>query len=296
MDWDKLKIFHTVAEAGSFTNASTILNLSQSAISRQIQSLEKDLKINLFERHARGLVLTSNGEYLFKTANDVISKLKEVESNLSEEKNQIKGKLIVTTVVSFGTTWLTPRIKEFMDLHPEIEIELIFNDKELDLATRQADVAIRMRRPKQLNLIQKKFVNFNYHIYGSNEYLQKNGYPKNLKDLDKHKFITYGKGAPSPVYNPDWVLKVGSKEGKKRKSLMKVNSVYGLLLAVQSGVGLAALPDYITYNVSGITKVLPDEPGKPTETHFVYPASLKDNARLIAFRNFLFSKVNEWKF
>ena len=296
MDWDKLKIFHTVAEAGSFTNASTILNLSQSAISRQIQSLEKDLKINLFERHARGLVLTSNGEYLFKTANDVISKLKEVESNLSEEKNQIKGKLIVTTVVSFGTTWLTPRIKEFMDLHPEIEIELIFNDKELDLATRQADVAIRMRRPKQLNLIQKKFVNFNYHIYGSNEYLQKNGYPKNLKDLDKHKFITYGKGAPSPVYNPDWVLKVGSKDGKKRKSLMKVNSVYGLLLAVQSGVGLAALPDYITYNVSGITKVLPDEPGKPTETHFVYPASLKDNARLIAFRNFLFSKVNEWKF
>ena len=296
MDWDKLKIFHTVAEAGSFTNASTILNLSQSAISRQIQSLEKDLKINLFERHARGLVLTSNGEYLFKTANDVISKLKEVESNLSEEKNQIKGKLIVTTVVSFGTTWLTPRIKEFMDLHPEIEIELIFNDKELDLATRQADVAIRMQRPKQLNLIQKKFVNFNYHIYGSNEYLQKNGYPKNLKDLDKHKFITYGKGAPSPVYNPDWVLKVGSKEGKKRKSLMKVNSVYGLLLAVQSGVGLAALPDYITYNVSGITKVLPDETGKPTETHFVYPASLKDNARLIAFRNFLFSKVNEWKF
>ena len=296
MDWDKLKIFHTVAEAGSFSNASTILNLSQSAISRQIQSLEKDLKINLFERHARGLVLTSNGEYLFKTANDVISKLKEVESNLSEEKNQIKGKLIVTTVVSFGTTWLTPRIKEFMDLHPEIEIELIFNDKELDLATRQADVAIRMRRPKQLNLIQKKFVNFNYHIYGSNEYLQKNGYPKNLKDLDKHKFITYGKGAPSPVYNPDWVLKVGSKEGKKRKSLMKVNSVYGLLLAVQSGVGLAALPDYITYNVNGITKVLPDEPGKPTETHFVYPASLKDNARLIAFRNFLFSKVNEWKF
>ena len=296
MDWDKLKIFHTVAEAGSFTNASTILNLSQSAISRQIQSLEKDLKINLFERHARGLVLTSNGEYLFKTANDVISKLKEVESNLSEEKNQIKGRLIVTTVVSFGTTWLTPRIKEFMDLHPEIEIELIFNDKELDLATRQADVAIRMRRPQQLNLIQKKFVNFNYHIYGSNEYLQKNGYPKNLKDLDKHKFITYGKGAPSPVYNPDWVLKVGSKEGKKRKSLMKVNSVYGLLLAVQSGVGLAALPDYITYNVNGITKVLPDEPGKPTETHFVYPASLKDNARLIAFRNFLFSKVNEWKF
>ena len=151
-----------------------------------------------------------------------------------------------------------------MRLNPEVEIDLIFEDKELDLSTRQADIGIFMRRPKQLNLIQKKFVDFNYHIYGSNEYLEKNGYPKTLKDLDKHKFITYGKGAPSPVYNPDWVLKVGSKDGKKRRSLMKVNSVYGLLLAVQSGVGLAALPDYITYNISGITKVLPNEPGKPT--------------------------------
>ena len=262
MDWDKLKIFHTVAEASSFTKASTILNLSQSAISRQIQSLESDLNVQLFERHARGLVLTENGEYLFNSAHEVISKLKDVESNLIGHKDKLSGKLVVTTVVSFGTTWLTPRIKEFMDLHPEMEIELIFDDKELDLATRQADVAIRMRRPKQLNLIQKKFVDFNYHIYGSNEYLEKHGYPKSSKDLDKHKFITYGKGAPSPVYNPDWVLRVGAKDGKKRKSLMKVNSVYGLLLAVQSGVGLAALPDYIAHGVSNITKVLPEEPGK----------------------------------
>ena len=296
MDWDKLKIFHTVAEASSFTKASTILNLSQSAISRQIQALESDLNVQLFERHARGLVLTENGEYLFNSAHEVISKLKDVESNLIGHKDKLSGRLVVTTVVSFGTTWLTPRIKEFMDLHPEMEIELIFDDKELDLATRQADVAIRMRRPKQLNLIQKKFVDFNYHIYGSNEYLEKHGYPKSLKDLDKHKFITYGKGAPSPVYNPDWVLRVGAKDGRKRKSLMRVNSVYGLLLAVQSGVGLAALPDYIAHSKSGITKVLPNEPGKPTETHFVYPASLKNNARLIAFRNFLFSKVNQWKF
>ncbi len=296
MDWDKLKIFHTVAEASSFTKASTILNLSQSAISRQIQALENDLKVQLFERHARGLVLTENGEYLFKSAHEVISKLKDVESNLSGGKDKLDGKLTVTTVVSFGTTWLTPRIKEFMDLNPGIEVELIFDDKELDLSTRQADVGIWMRRPKQLNYIQKKFVDFNYHIYGSNEYLQKNGYLKTIKDLNNHKFITYGRGAPSPVYNPDWVLKLGIKDNKKRKSIMKVNSVYGLLLAVQSGVGLAALPDYIAHNVPNLTKVLPNEVGKPTETHFVYPSSLKNVARLTAFRNFIFSKVNEWKF
>ena len=80
MDWDKLKIFHAVAEAGSFTNATINLNLSQSAISRQIQSLEQELKVQLFERHARGLTLTENGEYVFKTAHDVIKKINQLEN------------------------------------------------------------------------------------------------------------------------------------------------------------------------------------------------------------------------
>ncbi len=107
MDWDKLKIFHAVAEAGSFTNATINLNLSQSAISRQIQSLEHDLKVQLFERHARGLTLTENGEYVFKTAHEVISKLKEVETSLGDQKNKPTGKLTITTVRSFGTHWIS---------------------------------------------------------------------------------------------------------------------------------------------------------------------------------------------
>ena len=296
MDWDKLKIFHAVAVAGNFTKATYTLNLSQSAISRQIQSLEQELKTQLFERHARGLSLTENGEYLFKTAHEVISKLKDVESTLADKKDKPSGKLTITTVVSFGTTWLTPRIQEFMKHNPEIEVELIFDDKELDLSTRQADIGIWMRRPKQLNYIQKKLIDINYHIYGSSKYLEQNGYPKNLTDLNKHKFISYGRGAPSPVFNPDWALKIGNKDDKKRKPIMKVNSVYGLLLAVQSGVGLASLPDYITVSVPNIIRVLPKIEGPKTEAHFVYPQSLKNVARVIAFRNFLYSKIKKWEF
>jgi len=296
MDWDKLKVFHAVAEAGSVTSATVNLNLSQSAISRQIQSLEDDLKVKLFERHARGLTLTENGEYLFKTAHEVISKLKEVESTLGDKKDKPSGKLTVTTFVSFGTTWLTPRIQEFMQLNPEIEVELIFDDKELDLSTRQADIGIWARRPKQLNYIQRKLIDINYHIYGSPKYLEKNGYPKTINDLNKHRFISFGKGTPSPVFNPDWALKLGMKDNKKRKSCMKVNSVYGLLLAVQSGVGLAALPDYLTVKQPDIVKVLPKIEGPITEAHFVYPQSLKNVARVQAFRNFLYSKISEWEF
>ena len=296
MDWDKLKIFHVVAEAGSFTSATVILNLSQSAISRQIQSLEDDLKVKLFERHARGLTLTENGEYVYKTAHEVISKLKEVETSLGDQKTKPSGKLTITTVRSFGTHWLTPRIQEFMKLNPEIEVELIFDDKELDLSTRQADIGIFMRRPKKLNYIQRKLIDINYHIYGSSKYLEKHGMPKTINDLSKHKFISFGKGAPSPVYNPDWALKIGMKDNNKRKSLMKVNSVMGLLLAVESGVGLAALPDYLVFQSTNLIKVLPKVAGPITEAYFVYPQSLKNVARVQAFRNFLFSKISEWKF
>jgi len=295
MDWDKLKIFYAVAEAGSFTRATINLNLSQSAISRQIQSLEEDLKVQLFERHARGLTLTENGEYVFKTAHEVISKLKDVETSLADQKNKPTGKLTITTVRSFGTHWLTPRIQEFMQLNPNIEVELIFDDKELDLSTRQADIGIFMRRPKQLNYIQSKLVDINYYIYGSTKYLDKYGIPKTINDLNKHRFISFGKGAPSPVFNPDWALKLGVKDNKKRKSIMKVNSVMGLLLAVESGVGLAALPEYLVSSSTNVIKVLPNSAGPITEAHFVYPQSLKKVARVQAFRNFLYSKIGDWK-
>ena len=296
MDWDKLKVFYAVAEAGSFTSATVNLNLSQSAISRQIQSLEQDLKVQLFERHARGLTLTVHGEYVFKTAHEVISKLKEVEISLGDQKNKATGKLTITTVRSFGTHWLTPRIEEFMQLNPDIEVELIFDDKELDLSTRQADIGIFMRRPKQLNYIQRKLVDINYHIYGSAKYLGKYGIPKTTNDLNQHRFISFGKGAPSPVFNPDWALKLGNKDNRKRKSVMKVNSVMGLLLAVESGVGLAALPDYLVSQSNNVVKVLPKSEGPITEAHFVYPQSLKNIARVQAFRNFLYSKLSETKF
>ena len=296
MDWDKLKIFHAVAQAGSFTEASGTLNLSQSAISRQIQSLELTLKTSLFERHARGLSLTEDGEILFKTANEVIIHLKAVETSLMEKKDKPSGKLIVTTVVGFGSIWLTPRIKEFMDKYPEMEVEVIVTDKELDLSTREADVAIWMRQPTQLSYIQKKLIDINYHIYGSPKYLEENGYPNNVKDLDKHKFIVYGKGTPSPLSQTDWILKVGKKDSSKRKPVMRVNNIYSLLLAVESGVGLAALPYYMVQEKSTLVKVLPNVDGPKYEAHFVYPQSLKNVARVKSFRDFIFDKVNEWRF
>lgn len=231
---------------------------------------------------------------MYKTANEVISKIREVETDLVERKDKPSGKLIITTVVGFGGIWLTPRIKEFRDKNPDIEVELIVTNDELDLSIREADIAVWMRQPKQLNYIQRKLVDINYHIYGSSKYIVKKGAPKTSKDLDNHDLITYGKGTPSPLSEKEWILKLGSKQ--KRKPVMKVNNIYSLMLAVDAGAGLAALPDYMVGDNKGLVRILPEIKGPKYEAHFVYPQSMKNVARVKAFRDFIFNKVSEWNF
>ena len=113
MDWDKLRVFHAVAEAGSFTHAGDTLNLSQSAVSRQISALEEALQVPLFHRHARGLILTEQGEALNRTVREVFAKLAVTEALLTESKEKPAGRLKVTTTVGFGASWLAPRLQDF---------------------------------------------------------------------------------------------------------------------------------------------------------------------------------------
>ena len=115
MDWDKLRIFHEAAEAGSFTHAGEKLNMSQSAVSRQVSALEKELNVPLFNRHARGLILTEQGEMLSRPAHDVFQKLQTTQTRLADSKTKPFCDLRVTTTVALGSSWLAPRIGEFID-------------------------------------------------------------------------------------------------------------------------------------------------------------------------------------
>src|SRR4030088_785 len=191
VDWDKLRVCHAVAEAGSFTHAGGACNLNQSAVSRQIRAVQESLRGPLFHRHARGLILTEQGELLFRTAREVFAKLAMSESLISESKDRPKGPLKITTTVAFGSIWLTPRIHEFLDLYPEIQVSLVVDDSELDLSMREADVAIRMTPPRQPDLIQRHLVSVQEHVYASTEYLKKFGTPKRAEDLDDHRLIIY---------------------------------------------------------------------------------------------------------
>jgi DNA-binding transcriptional LysR family regulator len=293
MDWDKLRVFHAVAEAGSFTHAGESLNLSQSAVSRQISALEENLSVPLFHRHARGLILTEQGELLFKTAREVFAKLAMAEGLISESKDRPKGPLKITTTVAFGSIWLTPRIREFLDLYPEIQVSLVVDDSELDLSMREADVAIRMSPPRQPDLIQRHLVTVQVHIYATNEYLQKYGTPQRPEDLEEHRVIVYGEDARPPVPGVNWLLEVGIKSGHDRRPILTVNNTYGMLRAMMSGLGVAALPDFVANEHGGLVRILPEVSGPPNEAYFVYPEELRTSKRISVFRDFLLRKVAE---
>lgn len=290
MDWDKLRVFHAVAEAGSFTHAGDTLNLSQSAVSRQISALEEALQVPLFHRHARGLILTEQGESLNRTVREVFAKLAMTEALLTESKEKPAGRLKVTTTMGFGSTWLAPRLQGFLEAYPDVTMTLLLDDSDLDLAMREADVAIRMHPPKQPDLVQRHLMTIDWHVCASPGYLKAHGTPQRAEDLDNHSLILFGDYRP-PVPDMNWLAEVGRRAGNPRKALLEVNSLKAMALAAQAGVGIAAIPDYMNGESESLTRVLPDLKAPKVDVYFVYPEELRNSKRVAVFRDFLLAKL-----
>ena len=297
MDWDKLRIFHAVAEAGSFTHAGDSLHLSQSAISRQISSLEDSLSCRLFHRHARGLLLTEQGELLYRTVHEVYAKLTMAEAQLNDAQDRPQGPLKITTAVGLGSLWLTPRIREFIDLYPDIEVTLITSDEELDVSMREADCAIRLTQPTQPDLIQRRLTRVNTHVFASSDYLQQHGMPDRVADLDNHKLVVYSEESVLPAPNLNWLLNAAREAtGSEPQKILTLNNLYGMVRAVEAGIGIAGLPDFLARESRSLVRILPELEGPGYDAFFVYPEELRASQRIGVFRDFLVAKVAETRF
>ena len=291
MDWDKLRVFHAVADAGSFTHAGDTLSLSQSAVSRQVHSLEESLGVMLFHRHARGLILTEQGELLYRSVHDVFHQLAMTEAVLTDSKERPEGPLRITTTVAFGSTWLTREIKKFIEDYPGIDVSLILTDSDLDITMREADCAIRFAMPTRGDLIQRHLRTVRSRLYASPEYLRTHGMPKSVEDLDGH-LIVFGDDGPVPTPSINWPLGLQVNDHGIRP-VLKVNNIYGIYRAVVSGLGIAPLPSYMTRLSSELVHVLPELVGPEIDMYFVYPEELRDSMRISMFRDFLIRSLNE---
>ena len=292
MDWDKLRVFHAVAEAGSFTHAGENLNLSQSAVSRQISALEENLQVPLFHRHARGLILTEQGESLNRTVREVFAKLAMTEALLTESKEKPAGRIKVTTTVGFGSSWLAPRLQKFLETYPDVTMSLLLDDADLDLAMREADVAIRMHAPKQPDLVQRHLMQIHWVVVAHPDYLARAGTPARPEDLDDHKLILFGDYRP-PVADINWLAEAGRRAGSPRRALLEVNSMHAMAMAIRSGLGIGVLPDWMTGELDGLVRLLPEVKAPKVDVYFVYPEELRNSKRVAVFRDFLLARLQE---
>jgi len=297
VDWDKIRIFYTVAEAGSFTRAGDDLGLSQSAVSRQISALERELKAPLFHRHARGLILTEQGDLLFRAARDMKMRLETTRGRLAETSERPSGELKVTATIGVGSMWLAQRVAEFLDHYPDIRVQLILTNEELDLAMREADVAMRLRRPAQPDLIQRRLFTVHFHVYASTDYIKRFGEPKTLEDLDNHRLVSFGgEEQPSYLLEVHWLRTAGRELREPRPVQFMVNNISALRLAVQTGAGIGVLPDYAVDGTSNLVQILRDTEMPSLDSYLVYAEEMRSVARVQAFRDFLVAKAQRWTY
>ncbi len=293
MDWDKLKIFHNVALDLNISEAAHKMNISHSSISRQISALERDLKVSLFKRHARGLTLTEQGKILFKTAHDIFGKIALTEAKLTESKENPTGPLTIAATVAFGTTWLAPRIEKFTNSYPDIDVSIIIENKYTDLAQGEADVALRLTEPTQMDLIRFPLYEFQFKIYSSPEYIEKYGIPKDVSELPNHKIVAFGDSVEPSIPDVNCILDLLPKN-KKVKTLF-ISNMYGVMRAIGGGAGIGALPEYMRISNNNLVPILPTIDTPKTIIYFTYPPELKGSKKIEALRDFLVREVNKEK-
>jgi DNA-binding transcriptional LysR family regulator len=292
MDWDKLRIFHAVADAGSLTHAGDTLHLSQSAVSRQIRALEESLNTTLFRRHARGLILTEQGELLFEATRSMSKRLEATAARIRDSEDEVFGELRVTTTTGFGTLWLAPRLPRLFERYPNLRIDLMLEERILDLPMREADVAIRLKEPSQADLIRRRLMDVRIRLYASRGYLEQHGTPLTGEDLARHRLITQTPNSPQVRAGADFVQPYLASQ--PRSSLM-VNNYFGILQGVIHGIGIGSLPDYLTLAFPDLVNVLPQEASAPIPVYLAYVEELRHSKRVCAFRDFVLEEISAYK-
>ena len=288
MDWDKLRIFHAVADAGSLTHAGETLRLSQSAVSRQIRALEESLDTTLFHRHARGLILTEQGELLFDATSAMAKRLDTAAARIRDSEDEVFGELRVTTTTGFGTLWLAPRLSALYTRFPELKIDLMLEERVMDLPMREADVAIRMKEPSQADLIRKRLMTINMRLYATPSYLAEHGTPETMTDLAGHRLVSQNTTAPQVASGARLVQELLTHN---IRSILTVNNYFGVLQAVLNNLGIGVLPDYVIEDFPEIVRVLPDVESAPVPVFLAYPEELRHSKRIAAFRDFVTEEI-----
>ncbi len=285
LDWTSLRDFLAVAELGSFSRAARRLGVSQPTLTRRIAALEARFRTELFRRSSRGVQLTEAGESMLQPARQMQEEAAAVEIAVSGRDAALAGAVRVTATEGLGVAWLTPALAEWQAEHPAIEIDVVIQNEALNLLAREADIALRLGRPRQANLVGKRLARLAFGLYASRAYLARHGRPASGASLSAHRIVGFDDALKHR--EPSLWLETALAQGR---IAYRSNSLLAQIAAMRAGYGIGGCACVIGDADPELERVLPEEETS-LEVWLVTHEGLRRSARIRAVFDFLAGRL-----
>lgn len=282
LQWDDLKYFLAMAEAGSLSGAARTLSVSQPTLGRRLTALEDALGAELFLRTAQGLELTELGEQLIESAKLMQDEAHTIERAATGRNQGLAGSVTITAIEGIGAEWLTHELADFQNSYPDITLEIKIDNSVSDLLRREADIAIRMFRPTQVDLIARKSVTMKYGLFASKNYIDEHGIPESIADLVNHRSVLPHDELMQLVRRRLDHLKLAFGP-----TAFRSNSMFALIQAVRSGYGIGTNSLLTASLHDDIERVLPEVTIFSNDLWLVTHPELRRSARIRVVWDFL---------
>ena len=281
-NWDDLRIFLEVSRKGRLADASLALSMDQTTVSRRLQRLEDSLNTTLFERSRRGHQLTPAGHDLAQYAEMAEMAALAATEKLSGKDQSLSGTVRVNVAEGFGGYFVAPRLKEFTDKHPSIEVELVASANFLNVSQRETDIAVHLARPQTGNLVVRKLTDYTLRLYASRDYIESHGSIRHVSDLKSHTLIGY---IDDLIYAPE--LRYLTQVAPDETARIRSSSIIAQHQAVKAGAGIGIMHCFMADPIDDLICLLPDAISINRTFWLIYPESLRNVARIRAMADFL---------
>lgn len=285
--FEEFETFVRVVEAGSLTAAADQMGIAKSAVSRRLKELETRLGVQLMTRTTRQLTLTDSGNALYERALRLLADWKETEGEIRSAETALSGKIRVAAPVSFGVAHLGPAIHAFLEENPDVEFDVDFNDRKVDIIAEGHDLAIRIGTLDDSGLIARKLAPIKVVASASPAFVEQHGMPKSARDLQKFPELRYS-------YRSDDSWPYVSPDGKRGKIKMSpaLSGTNGEFLrdAAVLGQGVTILPCFIIHNElreGTLVDLAPGYDWGDFTAYAVYPPTRHLSTRVRTFVDFL---------
>jgi len=260
MDWDDIRYFLAAARTGSLAAASRQLGSHQPTVGRRIDSLEKQLGVRLFQRHAQGLTLTEEGQHILQAAEAMGDAATMLQRVGRFEGTELHGSVRIAAPSGLAVHLIAPNLPHFRERFPELNITLQPSASSADLTHGEADVAVRLFRPTAEELVVRRVGTMGFGLYGSSVYLQRYGIPQNVAALPQHLFIGYGEQLRH-LEESGWLEALADDA----RFVLRSDDTHTRLAAAEAALGLAVLPHILVQHSAQLQRVLDGEavPSKP---------------------------------